>query len=130
MRLPSRLRLNQSADFARLRADGRTFGGRALVLSARRIDGLRDFQFGLITSKKVGIAVLRNQTRRRLREIIRQHLAEIAPGWHWVVIARWKAPQLSLAELEKDWLHLARRAGILLRPPSSPPPIPPPHEAA
>jgi ribonuclease P protein component len=68
--------------------------------------------------------VVRNQTRRRLREIIRKHLPEIAPGWHWVVIARWKAPQLTQAELEKDWLHLARRAGILRRPPPTNPPPP------
>jgi ribonuclease P protein component len=128
MRLPARLRLKQSGDFAQLRTEGRTFGGRALVLSARRIDGLSDFGFGLITSKKVGIAVVRNQTRRRLREIIRKHLPEIAPGWHWVVIARWKAPQLTQAELEKDWLHLARRAGILRRPPPINP-TPPPSEA-
>lgn len=124
MRLPSRLRLKQSGDFARLRSEGRTFGGRALVLSAVRIDGLCEFGFGLITSKKVGIAVVRNQARRRLREIIRKHLAEFAPGWHWVVIARWKAPQLTLAELEKDFLHLARRAGILRRPDNRPPSSP------
>jgi ribonuclease P protein component len=122
MRLPSHLRLRQSGDFAMLRQLGRTHSGRSLVLSARRIEGLPHFCFGLITGKKIGIAVTRNTVRRRLREIIRQHQQELAPGWHWVVIARWRAPSLSLAELEKDWLHLARRSGILL--PGSPQPNP------
>ncbi len=116
MRLPSHLRLNQSADFAALRREGRTFSSRSLVLSARRVENLPHFCFGLITGKKIGIAVARNTVRRRLREIVRKHQPDLAPGWHWVVIARWRAPGLSQADLEKDWLYLARRAGILRRP--------------
>jgi ribonuclease P protein component len=113
MRLPSHLRLKQSRDFARLRSDGRTQSGRSLVLSARPVENLPHFCFGLITGKKIGCAVQRNTVRRRLREIIRKHQDRLAPGWHWALIARWRAPQLSLAELEKDWLHVARRSGIL-----------------
>ena len=114
MRLPAHLRLKQSSDFARLRQEGRTHTGRALVLSARRVESLPHFCFGLITGKKIGGAVTRNTVRRRLREIIRKHQDKLATGWHWVVIARWRSPQLSLAELEKDWLQLARRSGILV----------------
>lgn len=114
MRLPSHLRLKQSSDFAQLRKEGRTQAGRSLVLSARPVENLPHFCFGLITGKKIGGAVERNTVRRRLREIIRKHQLFLSPGWHWAVIARWKAPQLSSAELEKDWLYLARRSGILL----------------
>jgi ribonuclease P protein component len=113
MRLPSHLRLKQSSDFSQLRKDGRTQAGRSLVLSARPVANLPHFCFGLITGKRIGGAVERNTVRRRLREIIRKHQLHLAPGWHWAVIARWKAPQLSSAELEKDWLYLARRSGIL-----------------
>lgn len=120
MRLPSHLRLKRSADFAALRQEGRTFSGRALVLSVRRVDLLPHFCFGLITGKKIGIAVVRNTVRRRLREIIRQHQADLAPGYHWVVIARWRAPQLDQAALEKEWRHLARKAGLLPSGPVSP----------
>ena len=67
-------------------------------------------------------AVDRNTVRRRLREIVRKHQERLVPGWDWAVIARWRAPQLTFAELEKDWLHVARRSGILRRdtPTSSP----------
>lgn len=125
MRLPSHLRLKQSSDFARLRQEGRTQSGRSLVLSARPVENLPHFCFGLITGKKIGGAVERNTVRRRLREIIRKHQARLAPGWHWALIARWRAPQLTFAELEKDWLHVARRSGILL-PDTRPPPQPRP----
>ena len=113
MRLPSHLRLKQSADFQRLRQEGCTQSGRALVLSARPVEGLAHFGFGLITGKKIGMAVERNRVRRRLREIVRKHQEHLAPGWHWVIIARWRAPQQTQAQLEKEWLHLARRSGIL-----------------
>jgi ribonuclease P protein component len=129
MRLPSHLRLKQSSDFAHLRLEGRTQSSRSLVLSARPVETLPHFCFGLITGKKIGGAVERNTVRRRLREIIRKHQERLAPGWHWVLIARWRAPELTFAELEKDWLYVARRSGIL-RPDSKPPvqrlPAPPP----
>lgn len=124
MRLPSHLRLKQSADFAALRKEGRALSSRALVLSARRVENLPHFCFGLITGKKIGIAVARNTVRRRLREIVRKHQAELAPGWHWVIIARWRAPQLDQAALEKEWLYLARKSGILQRRPAPPPDAP------
>lgn len=114
MRLPSSLRLKHSRDFARVRSEGTSFPGRFLVLNVLR--GARDdsgFQFGIISPRRIGGAVVRNKVRRRLREIIRAHLDRIAGGCHMVVIARWKSPEATLAELEKDWLRLAQKAAIL-----------------
>lgn len=120
MRLPSTLRIKSSRDFARLRSEGKAYPGRYLVLSVLRGAGPEAFRFGLITSRKVGGAVMRNKIRRRLREVIRAHQTRIASGCHLVVIARWRAPEADLGELEKDWLRLAKRAEILTAaPPSS-----------
>lgn len=121
MRLPSRLRLKESRDFARIKAQGQSQAGRFLVLALLRQDGLTDFRFGLVTGKKLGPAVLRNRLRRQLREVIRAHRAEIAPGFNFVIIARWRAPQAEFTDLEQDWLRLARRQGLLLKPASSSP---------
>ena len=86
---------------------------------------IRDrFQFGLITGGKLGNAVVRNRIRRLLREIVRAHRAEIAPGWQMVIIARWRAPKATLAELENDWLRLARRMNVLSQKLPAPPPAP------
>jgi ribonuclease P protein component len=51
-----------------------------------------------------------------MREIIREHRAEIAPGWKFVTIARWRAPEADFAELNQDWARLARRMGLFLKP--------------
>jgi ribonuclease P protein component len=120
MRLPSSLRIKQSRDYARVRSEGASFPGRYLVLSVLRGAVSSGFQFGLITPKRIGGAVVRNKIRRRLREIIRAHQERIAEGCHLVVIARWRSPETTLAGLEKDWLKLAARAGIL-KPPTHEP---------
>jgi ribonuclease P protein component len=118
MRLPSNLRMKLARDFARVKSQGSSQAGKFLVLGVLRVEELEEFQFGLITGGKLGNAVVRNRIRRMLREVIRAHRAEIAPGWRMVVIARWRAPKATLAELEHDWLRLARRMNLLKPAPS------------
>lgn len=121
MRLPSRLHLKESRDFARIKEKGRSQAGRFFVLALLRDEAVPEFQFGLVTSKRVGNAVVRNRVRRQLREIIRAHRALIAPGWQFVTIARWRAAGADFAEMEQDWLRLAKRQGLFLKPvPSAP----------
>jgi ribonuclease P protein component len=119
MRLPSNLRMKLARDFAQVKTQGSSQAGKFLVLGALKAEGLEEFRFGLVTSAKLGKAVVRNRIRRLLREIVRAHRAEIAPGWQMVLIARWRAPQATLEELEKDWLRLARRMNLLQPPPSA-----------
>jgi len=117
MRLPSHLRLKHASDFARVREKGSSYAGKYLVLGVLRDEKVAEFGYGLITGRKLGIAVKRNRIRRLMREVIRAHRAEIAPGWQFVIICRWRAADASLQDLERDWLKLAKRLGVLLPPP-------------
>lgn len=128
MRLPPTLRMKLARDFARVKSQGGSQAGKYLVLGALRMEALEEFQFGLVTSARLGKAVVRNRIRRLLREIVRAHRAEIAAGWQIVVVARWRAPQATLQELEQDWLRLARRMRLLK--PSAPPAASPPAPAS
>ena len=119
MRLPSNLRMKLACDFARVKSQGNSQAGKFLVLGVLRVETLKEFQFGLITGGKLGNAVVRNRIRRLLREIVRAHRAKVAPGWQMVIIARWRAPKAALAELEQDWLRLARRMQLLKMPASA-----------
>lgn len=69
---------------------------------------------GFVTSGRLGGAVVRNRVRRRLREIVRRHQRELREGFWFVIIARQTAAGATYAALEDEWLHLARRASILL----------------
>ncbi len=83
-----------------------------LVLYARRNrTGLN--RVGITVSKKLGHAVVRNRTRRRLREIYRLNETRFQPGWDIVVVARSRAVEAPFAKLTDSYLALAARAGIL-----------------
>jgi ribonuclease P protein component len=69
-------------------------------------------RLGVITSKKVGAATVRNKVRRRLRELHRLHRPELARGWWLVVIARAAAAEASWEELRTEWLRLGRKLSI------------------
>jgi ribonuclease P protein component len=67
-------------------------------------------RFGMVTSKKVGGAVVRNAVRRRLREVARHARPTLKPGVWLVTIAKKAAGEASLAELRDEWTRLARKA--------------------
>ncbi len=74
-------------------------------------------RIGLITSRRVGGAVDRNRVRRRFREVVRADRGALNPDTWLVLIARNRAVSASFAELQAEWLMLARRAGVLTREP-------------
>lgn len=80
-------RLRSSAQFERVRKEGRTWGSGLLVLNAAaNADGV--VRCGFITGKKIGNAVRRNRARRLICEAIRLRLSFVKPGYDLVWIAR------------------------------------------
>lgn len=108
-----RLRLHKPEDYARLRASGRVFRHPALLLSLLPND-LPHNRYGFITSKQIGGAVVRNRTRRLLREAVRSFLPRLAPGYDLVWIARQGITGKSLAECQSVIEGLLRQASLVV----------------
>ena len=72
-------------------------------------------RLGLTTGVKLGKAVQRNRVRRRLREIYRTHEEQFVCGWDIVAVARVKAVYSRYSELEKSFMSLAAKLGLLTR---------------
>ncbi len=87
-RFPAARRLKLSREFERVRKEGRAVRGGLLMLGVLPVDGEKRFRVGLITSRRVGGAVVRNRVRRRLREIVRRNQHALKGGIWFVVIAR------------------------------------------
>ena len=83
-----------------------------LVLYARR-NRTEGNRVGFTVSKKLGHAVVRNRTRRRLREIYRLNEEAFQPGWDIVVVARTRAVEAPFDKLTASFLSQARKAGLL-----------------
>jgi ribonuclease P protein component len=106
-----RLRLRRTEDFERLRREGRVYRHPYLILSLAP-NGLQHNRYGFVTGKKLGKAVMRNQVRRRLREIVRGFHPELAQGYDIVVIARPEAVRQSFAVLQQAIRHTLERAAV------------------
>ena len=109
MKYSCSLKLNHI--FQRLyRTSGQADG--LLVLYARRNrTGMN--RVGITVSKKLGHAVVRNRTRRRLREVYRLNEQRFLPGYDSVVVARTRAVDAPFDALTASYLALAKKAGIL-----------------
>ena len=118
-RFPKSARLAQSFEFARVKKQGRSLPGRYMVMGVYKAGTGEGARIGLITSRRVGNAVLRNRVRRRLREIVRVERARMRPGLWIVLVARAAAVQADLAKLRAEYLALGKRAAIFEELPAS-----------
>ncbi|MFM8763600.1 MAG: ribonuclease P protein component [Spartobacteria bacterium] len=112
-RFPKTARLRQTRDFTRVREHGKSAQARLIRVGCLRTGGVEPAKAGIITSRRVGGAVVRNKVRRRLREIIKTCLAQIPAGLLVVVVAKSAADGASFEQLKAEWLLLARRLSIL-----------------
>ncbi|SRR5260221_13248075 len=113
LRFPKSVRLSRASEFARLKREGVSFHGKLVVLSVLKAESGTDRRIGLITSRRVGGAVVRNRVRRRLREIVRALLPRMHGGLRLVIIARVAAAKAEFAALQADVMSLAQRSAIL-----------------
>lgn len=113
MKLPKARRITNRAEFSRVRSSGKSVTGRFMVMGYLKDEQLTEsFKLGLITTKKVGNAVVRNRIRRRLRAIFQREGERVVPG-HWIVlIARKSAANATSAQLEKEWKWMLNKVGI------------------
>ena len=81
--------LKRRAEFLRVAAKGRKAASPGLVLQALLRDDTAPVRLGFTVTKKVGNAVVRNRTRRRMREAARLLLADhSAVGADLVLVGR------------------------------------------
>ena len=99
--LPEAHRLTRSADFrACVRAGAR--GGSATVVAHLHVSDEAGARVGLVVSKAVGNAVVRNRVARRLRHLAAARLASLPEGSLLVLRARPEAAAASTAALDAD----------------------------
>lgn len=89
-------RLNRSRQFTYVYRRGAKASNRDLTLLYIKNTQQR---IGFAVSKKVGCAVVRNRTKRRLRECVRARLGALKSGLY-VVVAHPTAAERSFAQLE------------------------------
>jgi len=106
--------LRGSRQFSAVRRKGKTHVGRYFLLGVMPGENSEaDSQWGFVTPRYVGKAVRRNLVRRRMKHMVGMRLEDCVGGQCIVLVARRSAGGANFAELQRDWLGLARRAGLL-----------------
>lgn len=104
--------LKQNHVFRRLYNKGKNAVNPCLALYCRK-NGSDRSRLGITVGVKVGNAVVRNRTRRRIREAYRIHEDRFLPGYDLVVVARVRAGHSRYREVERSLLSLADKLGLL-----------------
>jgi ribonuclease P protein component len=106
-------RLKRRADFLRAAAKGRRAAMPGLVLQVLARGDQGPVRLGFTVTRKIGNAVTRNRTRRRLKEASRLVLAEYELlGADLVLIGREATRTRNFGDLQQDLRHALARAGV------------------
>ena len=109
-RLRRHERLAARADYTRCYRHGRRLRTRYFTVYAYR-RGECITRLGLAVGKAVGIAVVRNRVKRRLRELFRRRKALVPGGYDLFVRAVPASASASYAALEAAWCEVMAMLG-------------------
>ena len=84
-----------------------------MIVSTLEDESLKECKFAFVTSKKVGKAHERNFVRRRFRDLISRYGTEIEGQRYIVMIGRYSAPKAEFAEVEKEFLKICKKLGVI-----------------
>jgi len=105
-------RLVKEQDFKRLAKFGRAVFSPSLSLKFIR-NTVPASRFGIIVSAKVSKkATVRNQLKRRLREVIRLNLPQLKKGFDVMVLTRAGAKDFSYLQLKEILAALFKKANL------------------
>ncbi len=111
-RFTARQHLRRAREFETVRKFGRAFQSAPFVFTLH-IPELDEVatpirRFGVIASRRVGNAVVRNHCKRSSRELFRRHQHALPEHCDCVLLVRRKFPDLSFAELEETFVKAYR----------------------
>ena len=110
MKLP---RIKKRRDFLRAAQRGKRAARPGMVIQALPGTGA-PLRLGFTVTKKVGNAVVRNRTKRRLREAARLVLGPAPPeGWDVVLIGRDETRARPFTQLQGDLRGALRQVGVV-----------------
>jgi ribonuclease P protein component len=111
--LPPARRLRRRGEFQRVFDAGRRAHGRYLtiVFFSNGEKAGSESRLGIVASRKLGGAVVRNRAKRLIREVFRTSDAPVSQG-DLVIIPKAAATKVKAQDLAGDYLSTLRRMGL------------------
>lgn len=106
-------KLKHRRDFIRLKAKGNRIALGCLVANWQPVSNSEKCRLGVVTSGKIGSAVVRSRARRLMRESFRLHAHELSRPLDLVLVARPSIVGKPFNTVERDLLTILKKAGLL-----------------
>jgi ribonuclease P protein component len=106
-------RLQHAWEFERARREGQRLVSGCLILNWRFSDDQKTSRLGVVTSKKIGNAVVRSRARRLLREVFRLHQHDLKRVVDMVLIARNSIAGKDYLGVKRDFVRAAKEAKLV-----------------
>ena len=107
--------LKENYEFRRTYQKGVSAVSPVMVLYCRK-NRLGRNRLGLVSSTKLGHAVVRNRCRRRLREVYRLEKPQLKTGYDIILVARSRTATAPWPELQTQFRRLCRKVDLMKEP--------------
>jgi len=109
--LPKEARVRKKGEFRRIYDHGKKYYGKYMILFLVKTEAETN-RYGIVASKKVGKAVVRNRSRRQMREIIRNARGSLGSGNDIILVIKSSAVGVKFTDLQQDFVSLCRKARL------------------
>jgi ribonuclease P protein component len=105
--------LKKDQQFKAIFEHGKSLSDKNLVLYFYQNQANQQPKLGLVISKKFGNAVRRNCLRRVLKEVFRLNHSKLYENYDLLIMPRYSLEEINYANLEKSFLKLCTKAGLV-----------------
>ena len=106
-------RLKGDNNFKRLSRKGRSFFTPRLTLRIVKNEEQESRVAFIVSTKVSKKAAVRNKVKRRMREIVRNIMPQIKPGYDILIIAKISTLKLGYKELDNELQQLLKKARLI-----------------
>lgn len=104
--------MQRAREFSLVRAQGHRSVKGCLIANWMPLPAQTLSKLGVVTSRKVGSAVVRSRARRLMREVFRLHQHDFEKPLALVLVARNSIAGKKLSDVERDFLILMRQTHL------------------
>ena len=110
---PKSARIQASSDFRNHKEKGERLAKGCLLANWQLLPSDSFTRLGVVTSRHLGKAVIRNRARRLMRECFRLHKKEFLSEVDLILVARKSIAKKNFFDVEKDFIALLKKCNLL-----------------